>query len=68
MVKDIDGSLLSNPKEVRNRWKQHFHDLLIPQTPPTINLDDYFEDRLICWKLNDPPGLEELEKAIERLF
>ena len=67
MVKKLDGSLLTIPKEIRERWKQHFSDLLNQQTNPSINLDNYFHDRLTCWDINDQPTLEELEKALKSL-
>jgi len=67
MVKKLDVSLLTIPKEIRDRWKQHFSDLLNQQTNPSINLDNYFHDRLTRWDINDLPALEELEKALKSL-
>ena len=65
MIKEADGSMLSKPKQVRERWKQYFDRLLNQQVSPSVDLDKFIEDRLICWEINVPPTMEELDKAIK---
>ena len=67
MIKEADGSMLTKPKQVRERWKQYFDRLLNNNNKflPSVELDKYIEDRLICWEINVPPTLKELDKAIK---
>jgi len=67
MIKTANGKILSSPTQVRERWKQYFSDLLSKECLTAVDLDKYIPDRLIQWQLNDPPTIEEIEKAFERL-
>ena len=67
MIKTANGKILSSPTQVRERWKQYFSDLLSKECLTAVDLDKYIPDRLIQWQLNDPPMIEEIEKAFEQL-
>ena len=42
MVKTLPESEILKPKQVQEKWKQHFDNLLHQQTKPFIFLNDYF--------------------------
>ena len=64
-IKDKQGKLLTSQEEQKNRWKEHFQELLNrppPENPPEI--EPASEDLEINL---EPPSLKEIEAAIKKL-
>ena len=66
MCRGVDGSLLTDEREVINRWKQHFDEHLNgARTEARAEDNDYAGER------NDealpPPTMDEVEEAIKQL-
>ena len=65
-VKNADGTqLFTDMKEISDKWKEHFHQLLNQEG----NVDNDATDRLTAqatiMHLNDPITMQELRKAVK---
>lgn len=66
-VKDLDGNVIVDPKEILQRWTGHFHSLLNIFSKVDESVLENIPQREINEALAVVPTVEEVEKAIARL-
>ena len=62
-----DGQLLSTDKDIKNRWVEHFSDLLNIETEADQDVLDDLEQMPVNESLDEPFNEEELDKAIKNM-
>ena len=67
-VKNADGTQLftdMQSKEISDRWKEHFHQLLNQEGNVDNDATDHLTAQATIMHLNDPSTMEELRKAVK---
>jgi sorting nexin-29 len=65
VCKDKDGNILSERKQILERWQQYFKELLNPEIERINNIE--MHENLINNMEQDEPAYEEISKAIKNL-
>ena len=64
-VRAKNGVLLSSPEDIKERWVEHFEELLNQRTDVDWNILDEFEQRPILEKFDEPIKLKEVTTTIK---
>lgn len=71
MVKDRDGNIISNKREILNRWRQYFEELLNERNEKNDNKqnrpNEPNEQQNAIMEEENPPSLNEVREAIKKL-
>ena len=67
-LKSKDGKkILREPKEIQERWREHYSDLLNRPTDVDESVLDEIQQCPVKFSLDDPPVQEEVNKAIAQM-
>lgn len=65
-VKNKEGSIMTDNEQVRDRWKEHFQELL-NRPAPTRRYHPSTSESLVLDISTEAPTLDEVEKAVSKL-